>query len=95
MTPAASHSGYRFRRRSALTAAGICFGLLFGGTASALDGRVIDAVTGAPIAAATVTVGDKSQASDSGGLFRIDGADNLSWRARQVTAPAAFRGPNW
>jgi hypothetical protein len=75
MTRAASHNGYRVRRHPALTAAGICLGLLFGGTASALDGRVIDAVTGAPIAAATVTVGDRAQASDSSGLFRIDGAD--------------------
>src|SRR5688500_4779914 len=40
-----------------------------------VTGRVVDAVSGAPVADAIVTVGDVARRADSRGLFVIDGTE--------------------
>ena len=59
--------------------------LMAGGTALALDGKVVDATTNAPIGAATVTVADQARSSDAGGVFHAAASD----------ASILFRAPGY
>jgi len=69
----------------------ICL-LVFMSAASARDGEIVDAATGAGIAGATVTLGDQSLQTDGHGRFRDDGTAALiqarapGYRAASVAA---------
>ncbi len=55
-------------------------------------GTVIDAATGAPIAGATLTIGERTATSDAQGQFRLDGADTLQARAPGYARVADAKG---
>ncbi len=59
--------------------------LMTAGTASALDGKVVDATTNAPIAAATVTIGSEAHNADGDGVFHAAATD----------ASILFRAPGY
>ncbi len=89
MRPRADAARHRRRAtRRAGRAAGLAalaamlLGLGNAAVALALDGRVIDAATTAPIAGAVVTLGDEVATTDAGGRFQVAGdADALRARA--------------
>ncbi len=66
-----------------------------GSSALALDGKVVDQKTGAPIADATVTLGDKVAGTDGAGRFHVEGtgtdlkARAPGYRAAQVALGAS------
>lgn len=60
--------------------------LCWAAAAPAYEGKVVDAVTGAPIEAAVVTLGEHAVRTDKEGVFRLEGSgDKLKLRAAGYT----------